>query len=207
MSKPDFNVEINNGSVSVRLNGVSPRARLYAFILCFIGLPVLGVCFLLFVPGEHGGPSMWQYLSSRPVHSAFFSFELVLLLITPPFLLLAIWRYTVCAYPSDEILRCDGSTLTVSKARWFDFHSNANWNTRSYASAEIETMRYKAIARVRRGSIYGLYFKARGSNERVLPGLGARDADKILKAFKAFGINVPDDPRLLRKLAETIPGS
>jgi hypothetical protein len=63
-------------------------------------------------------------------------------------------------------------------------------------------MRYQAIASARGVSIYGLRFNAGGRTERVLPGLKPREADKILKALKAFGADVPDDPTLSRKLAE-----
>ncbi len=198
MSEPDFNFEINERLVSVRLNGTSPRGRFWAFIFFFIALPALGTCALLFLPGRNGSPSMWQDLSSSGPDI----FACILLLSAPPFMLLLIWRYAVSAYPSDEVFRCDGSTLTISKVRWFDFQNNDNWSTRSYALPEIETMRYKAIASARATSIYGLWFKAGGRIERVLPGLEPREADKILKAVKRFGVNVPDDPKLLRKLAE-----
>jgi len=40
------------------------------------------------------------------------------------------------------------------------------------------------------------------SCQRVLPGLKLREADKILKALKTFGVDVPDDPTLSKKLAE-----
>jgi hypothetical protein len=67
---------------------------------------------------------------------------------------------------------------------------------------EIENLKYQAIASARGVSIYGLRFKAGGRTQRVLPGLKPRDADKILKALKAFGVDVPDDPKFLKKLAE-----
>jgi len=63
-------------------------------------------------------------------------------------------------------------------------------------------MRYQAIANAKGISIYGLSFIAGGRTLRVLPGLKPRQADKILKALKAFGADVPDDPTLSKKLAE-----
>lgn len=202
MAEPDFNVEINDQSVSVRLNvsGISPRGRFYACIF-FIATLVLAMCGLLLLPGKHGGPSMWQDLSSHPVGSGGFIFPLVLLLSFPPLIVLVTWRYVVSAYPSDETFRCDRSTLTISKVRWLDIH-NKKWDTRSYALTEIEKMGYQAIARAKGASIYGLRFMACGKTQRVLPGLKAREADKILQALKAFGVNVPDDPMLSRKLVE-----
>ena len=58
------------------------------------------------------------------------------------------------------------------------------------------------FANARGISIYGLRFIARGRTRRVLPGLKPCEADKILKALKAFGTDVADDPTLSRKLAE-----
>jgi hypothetical protein len=54
------------------------------------------------------------------------------------------------------------------------------------------------------GSIYGLRFLAGGKTQRVLPGITPRQADKILKALKAFGADVPDDPEFSKKLEEDI---
>jgi hypothetical protein len=202
MTEPDFHVDINDQSVSVRLNvsGHSPRGRFYASIF-FVAFLALAMCGLLFLPGKHGNPSMWHDLSSYPVDSGWFIFPMALLLGFPPLAGLLTWRYVVSAYPSDETFRCDRSTLTISRVRWLDIQ-NKHWDTRSYALADIVKMRYQAIARAKGASIYGLRFIAGGRTQRVLPGLKPREADKTLKAFKAFGADVPDDPTLSRKLAE-----
>jgi hypothetical protein len=199
MPKQDFHVDINDRSVSVRLN-VSPRARFYACIF-FISFGALAIYGILFLPGKHGSPSMWHDLSSSPVDSGSFIFPSILLLSLPVLMGLLTWRYVVSAYPSDEIFHCDGLTLTISKVRWLDIH-NKHWDTRSYALAGIVDMRYRAIAHARGTSIYGLRFIAGGRTQRVLPGLKPREADKILKTLKAFGTDVPDDPTLSEKLAE-----
>ena len=199
MPEPDFHVDINDRSVSVRLN-VSPRRRFYASIF-FIAMLALMVCGLLFLSGKNGSPSMWHDLSSFPVNSGDFIVPLVILLSCVAFVVLLSWRYVVSAYPSDETFYCDGRTLTISKVRWLDIH-NKHWDTCSYAVPEIVNMRYQAIARARGTSIYGLRFIAGGKTQRVLPGLKPREADKILKVLKSFGADVPDDPKLLKKLAE-----
>jgi hypothetical protein len=92
---------------------------------------------------------------------------------------------------------------TVSKVPWLDIH-NKHWDSRSYTLTDIVDLRYQAIARAKGSSIYGLCFVAAGRAHRVLPGLKPREADKILKALKALGADVPDDPTLSRKLAEDI---
>lgn len=202
MAGQGFDIDVNNRSVSVRLDvsGHAPRARFYACVF-FIAIGALAICALLFLPGKHGSPSMWHDLSSSPVDSGGFIVPLILLLSFPVLMSLLLWRYLVSAYPSDETFHCDGSTVTISKVRWLDIH-NKHWDTRSYALADIAKIRYQAIARAKGGSIYGLRFKAGGRRQRVLPGLKPREADKILKALKAFGADVPDDPALSRKVAE-----
>jgi hypothetical protein len=165
----------------------------------FIAIGALAICGLLFLPGKHSSPSMWHDLSSSPADSGDFIFPFILLLSFPVLMGFLLWRYTIFAYPSDETVHCDRSTLTISKVRWLDIH-NSHWDTRSYALAGIADMRYQEIAYVKGGSIYGLCFIAAGKTERVLPGLKPREADKILKALKTFGADVPDDPTLSEKL-------
>ena len=116
---------------------------------------------------------------------------------------LLLWRWVVSAYPSDESFHCDRSTLTISRVRWLDIH-NKDWNTRSYVLADIAKIRYRALARAQGGSIYGLRFLAGGRTQRVLPGIKPRQADEILKALKAFGADVPDDPEFSKMLEEDI---
>lgn len=194
-----FEIVADENLVDIRLN-VSPHSRFYASTF-FIAIGVIGVCGVLFLPGKNGNPSMWHDLSSSPVNSGDFIFPLVLLLAFPILMTLLLRRYVVSAYPSGETLRCDRSTLTISKVRWLDIH-NKRRDTHSYQLTDIFDIRYQAIAYARGTSIYGLHFIAQGRTQRILPGLTAREADKILKALKALGADVPDDPTLWKKLAE-----
>jgi len=202
MADHSFQIDIDDRSVTVRLDvsKYSPHGRFYACIF-FIAFLALGICVLLFLPGKHGSPGMWQELSSNPVDSGGFIVPLVLLVSFPVLMGLFTWRYVVLAYPSDETFRCDRSTVTISKVRWLDFN-NKHWNTRSFALAEIENMGYEAIARAKQASIYGLRFITAGKTLRILPGLKPQEADKILKALKTLGVDVPYDPELLKKLEE-----
>jgi hypothetical protein len=202
MGKQKFQIDINDQSVRVRLNisEYSPHGRLYVLIFV-IALGTLAICALLFLPGKHGNSSMWHDLSSYPVDSGSFIFPFVLLLGLTLLMVLLSWRYVVSAYPSDEMFHCDRSMLTVSKVRWLDF-KNTHWDTCSYALVEIASMKYQAIASLRGTSIYGLRFIVGGRRQRVLPGLKASEADKILKALKGLGVDVPGDPKLPGRLQE-----
>jgi hypothetical protein len=192
LNQEEFEVEVTGQSVNVRLKASvkSPRGRFYwgAF---FVALWIVALCFLVFSDGKHGESSMWQDFATHPVNSQGFMVPLLIVLGVTALLVLLSWRYVVMAYPSDETFYCDRSTLSISKVRWLDIH-NKDWRTRSYRLNEISGMKYRAVARSRGTSIYGLRFKAAGRSERVLPGLGTHDASKILKAVKAFGGDVEE---------------
>jgi hypothetical protein len=174
--------------------------RLYASIF-FIAMLILMLCGLLFLSGKNDSPSMWDGLSSSPVNSEGFIFPVMVLVSCVAFIVLLSWRYVISAYPADETFYCDGRTLTISKVRWLDF-TNKHWDTRSYTLASLQEVSYDRIARLRGTSIYGLRVIAEGKTQRVLPGLKPREADKILRPLKAFGVDVIDDSTLLKKLAE-----
>ena len=103
------------------------------------------------------------------------------------------------AYPSDEVFRADRSSLRIFRVRWLDVH-NKRWEERHFPLAEVREIRYRALARLRGASIYGLLFISDGEKCRVLPGLKPDDAEQILLALKSFGANVPDNPVVPNKL-------
>jgi hypothetical protein len=143
----------------------------------------------VFAKGKRGEPSMWHDFAAHPVNSQGFIVPLVILLGASALIVLSTWRYVVMAHPSDETLYCDRSTLTISKVRWLDIY-NTDWRIRSYPINAITGITYRAVARTRGASVYGLRFKAAGRSKRILPGLGAHDAGEILRALKAFGADV-----------------
>lgn len=113
-------------------------------------------------------------------------------------------RYVTLAYPSDERFRRDRSALIISRVPWLGLHNDSPV-TSSYALAEVRGIRYGAITSLRGYSIYGLRFMADGKTRRILPGLKACDAEKILVALRSFGADVLDDSVLQRRLTEEAP--
>lgn len=204
MSKTDFQINITRQSVSVQLD-LPSRSRIHATAF-FVVLTILAMCALLFLPGRHGDPTMWQTLTRSRFGSTGFMFEWLLLLSFPLLMFFLCGRYAVAAFPSDEKLHCDQSTLTLSKARWLDFRSN-QWDTRSYPLADVHEIRYRTVLSTKNATIYGLRFVAGGRNQKILPGLSPCDAEEILNALKALGADVPDDPKLQQKIKDDIPGS
>jgi hypothetical protein len=202
MGDQNLQIDIDDQSVSVSLNTSknSPHRRFYACIF-YTALGALAICALLFAPLVDGAPSMWHDLSIYPVDSGMFVVGLAIPVVTSLLIFFFSRRYIVFAYPSDETFRCDRTALTISRVRWVDF-SNTHWDTRSYALREIENLRYQPIAYAKWVSIYGLRFNAGGRTQRVLPGLKPRDACKMLKTLKAYGVDIPDDLEFLKGLAE-----
>jgi hypothetical protein len=198
MPDQQFHTEATNQSVCVRMD--TGKTRFYALAF-FAGFTALAICALLFLPGKHGNPGMWHDLSTSSVGSADFWVPLVLLLSIPVFVVVTTKRYVMLAYPSDEIFRCDLSTLSVSRVRWLDVR-NSHWDTHSYSLAEVREIRYVVVTRLRGNSICGLRLDASGKTQRILPGLKPRDAEKLLMTLKAFGADVPDDPPVPSKLKE-----
>jgi hypothetical protein len=199
MASEQFHFVITKDSVSVRLD-VKPRTRFYAlgFFILFVALMMF---VLIFAPGKHGNPSMWHDMSMSPIDSPGFMFPLFILVGMAIFLFVLQRRYVMYAYPSAETFSCNRTTLTISKVRWLDIH-NGSWVTRSYSIAELEDVRYRVIARSKGAAIYGLRFNTSIDTHRVLPGIEPHDAHKVLMALKSFGADVPDDPKLQRKVEE-----
>lgn len=199
MPEPEFQLEITNQSATVRLIAPS-KTRFYALGF-FVGLTAVAMSLLLFAPGKHGNPSMWHSLSTSGAGSSSFLVPFFLLLSFPLFMLLMTERYVRLAFPSAETFHCDRSTLSITKVHWFDIH-NDSWITRSLSLKDIQEIRYRRIAYLRGMSIWGIRFKVEGKTQRVLPGLKAGDAEKLLLALRAFGADVPDDPVVPDKLKQ-----
>lgn len=200
MSKQEFHLEITARSVNVQLSAPPGQTRLRAFIL-FSGMAGLATFGPLLLPGRDGYPSLWQDFSGAPWESGEFLFLCLVLLAIPSLMFPVLSRYLIFTWPSDETFDCDPSTLKIARVRWLDF-SNARSTFHSFPLSEVRDLRYRAIARLRERSVYGLRFRAGGKKWRVLPGLKPRDAERILAALKSFGAEVPDDPVLPQKLRE-----
>ena len=92
-------------------------------------------------------------------------------------------------------MRCDPSTLTISKVAWFDT-SNSKWKTREFPLSEVMELRYGVIASAKQTSIHGIRFRVWGERQKMLPGLEAPEAAAVLKALREVGARVIDDPEL-----------
>ncbi len=191
LNQQEFEVELTSQSVTVRLcaSRKAPHRRFYwagFWLLVWIG----GLCVSLFTQ-KFGEPNAWHDLVTYPVNSLVFIFILLILIGSQALIGLIFWRSVSMNYPSDETFYCDSSILTISKVRWLDVH-NKDWKTRSYPIRKITGLKYQPFSRLRKLAPYGLRFEAAGRSERVLPGLGTHDADRIREAVKSFGVHVDE---------------
>ena len=204
MLKQGFEIVITESSIDVRhdVSSESPRGRFYAGLF-FLALMTLLLCGLIFLPGKHGRPNMWHDFSTSPIDSEDFILPLSLILLFATGSGYIATRYLLAAYPSDEAIHCDRSTLTVSKVPWLDA-SNRTWRTRSYPLGEVSKLRFGIIASAKGSSIYGIRFVATGKDQKILPGIQAPEAAEILKALAILGADVVDDPKLPQKVEEAL---
>jgi len=204
MPKPEFDIVIEKNLAEVRhdVSSKSPRGRFYAGLF-FIAILIASPSIFLFEPGKHNRPSMWQDILISPIDSSGFIFPICLLFLYFAVMGFVTFRYLFAAYPSDETMRCDSSTLTVSKVAWFDT-SNSHWKTWSFSLNEVTEIKYGVIASAKQTSIRGLRFRAQGKTWKILPGLEAPEAVEILKALMEMGARVIYDTKLEVKAAKVL---
>jgi hypothetical protein len=202
MPHSDFSISITDKAVDISYTpSVSePRGKLFGFIFIIATLVVLS-CALLFLPGKHGNPSMWHDLTKATSGSSVVFIPIVLML----FIGLFGWqgfRYARAAWASDETFHCDREAITIKRIPWLDF-SNRTWRTYTYPIAEVSAIRFAVIASAKGRAFWGLRFRAHG-RRWALPGLEAPEAKTILTGLKALGADVPDDPKLDKRIQQTL---
>lgn len=203
MAHSDYSISITAEAVDVHYtpSESDPRGKLFGFVFS-IGVLVALACAVLFLPGKHGTPSMWHDLSSARSGSSEFSVPVIRLTL---FVGLFGWqgfRYARAAWASDEIFHCDRHAITIKRIPWLDF-SNHIWRTYTYPLTEVHAVRFAVIASAKGQQYWGIRFRARG-RRWALPGLEAPEAKTILAGLKAVGADVPDDPKLDKRIKQTL---
>jgi hypothetical protein len=200
----DFTISIKQDSVEVRLHpsSHSPYAKLGGTIFSS-SMVIIVACALLFLPGKHNRPSMWHGMSTATIGSEDFLVPLAILIVGGGLLAWMSFRWSAAAWPSDETLLCDHTTLTISRIPYLDF-GNSTWKTRTYSLRDIEKFRFAICASAKGNSIYGFRFRANGRRHKTLPGLEAPEARTILKTLQRFGIDVVFDDKLQKKAEEIL---
>jgi hypothetical protein len=202
MANGDFTISITADTVDVRHtpSESSPRGKLLGFITV-VGAPFAMTACLLFVPDRHGS-NMWSDMLNASFDSSAFIVPLALLAAGSAFLAWTSYLYARAAWPSDETFHCDREVITISRVPWLDF-GNHTWQTHVYPLRDVHRIRFAIIGILKGTAFYGLRFDARGGRW-TLPGLEAPQAKAILPALKALGDDVPDDPKLEKKVKETL---
>ena len=163
---------------------------------------LLLACGVLFLPGKHGNPSMWHDLTSAPSGSLIVVFIPAGLVLFVGLFGWQTFRYARAAWASDETFHCDREAITISRIPWLDF-SNRTWRTYTYPLTEVSAIRFAVIASAKGKQFWGLRFRAHG-RRWALPGLEAPEAKPILAGLKALGADVPEDPKLDKRIKQTL---
>jgi hypothetical protein len=137
-------------------------------------------------------------MSDATIESSDFLVPLTILILCGAGVAWSGFRWSSAAWPSDETLHCDHTTLTISRIPYLDFR-NRTWKTRSYALRDIEKFRFAVYASAKNSSIYGFRFRANGRRHKTLPGLQAPEAWSIMTALQRFGVDAVLDDKLREK--------
>ncbi len=202
MAHSDFSISITDKAVDVSYTPSTsePRGKLFGFIFTIATLIVL-TCALLFLPGKHGNPSMWHDLTNASSGSSVVFVPIGLMLFAGLFGWQG-FRYARAAWASDETFHCDRESITIKRIPWLDF-SNRTWRTYTYPLSEVSGIRFAVIASAKGRAFWGLRFRAHG-RKWALPGLEAPEAKKILTELRTLGADVPGDPKLDKRIKETL---
>jgi hypothetical protein len=118
-----------------------------------------------------------------------------------PFASLAIWCIVMGQILFDslrgllggrQVLRCTRTRIEI-----VDIDFGRVWRRRFFSRSKIDEIVFGAPG-FRLGSRRGMSFVAAGDRVRVLPGLKAPEAQRVLKEMKRLGFDVVSDPHLLR---------
>jgi len=162
----------------------SPYRRFYmgaAFFLFVIAL----LAIMVFMPGKHAAPSIWDDLHPHPGHGILIPVFFVLLFST--WLFWSVAKSVRYIYPGDQEIVCNRESLVVSWVPWMDW-SNTKRVSESYPLGYVSGIRYGVIVSGKGKSTYGLRFNASGTNYRLFPDLSAYHAGKILAGMEALGV-------------------
>jgi len=197
---PTFKIDIQTGSVDVRLDAAtaSPRRRFFIGAFCLI--------LVLFVDGvgifgraKSGGPTLAQDVARGALNSPSFLIFAAIMIGWHIVLFFILRRSLQGFYPVNETFHCDASTLTISKVKWFDT-TNTQWSSRTFPIGRIVQVRFATIASDRYRSVSGLRFRVDGEKFKVLPGLQPRQANKILDALQDLGVDIKETYRSKKRM-------
>ena len=203
MTQGDFTISVTDEAVDVSYtpSASEPRGKLFGFIFV-IGTLVACSCAFLLLPGRSGEGGIWQALSRSPADSSDFLMPLTGLAVFNALLGWQGFRYARAAWASDETFHCDRNAITISRIPWLDF-SNSTWRTHTFPLAEVSAIRFAVIASAKGRAFWGIRFRDQG-RKWALPGLEAPEAKIILDGLKTLGANVLDDPKLDKRIQQTL---
>jgi hypothetical protein len=187
-----FDTDITNESVSIKVDSANtPLDEKAGFSILTAGVAIVLFSAMVFLPGKHDSPSAWTNFTQYPATDSRHESALILMIALGALALALLLFALRNLFPTGEGLSCDCGTFTLCKIPWFTLRGN--WRTKTFPIGSISNFRYAITANGKGTSFYGFRFSAGGHKQKLFVGLGAPEADEILKALKALSVDVNMD--------------
>ena len=165
----------------------SPRTILFATVLGLIFLYFGAKLIAISIDAFRAAPEI--LFPSQRLLSYAAVLSLVFLACTWIFWMILQFARPLCG--GREILRCTRDCLQISN---IDF--GKTWRIRTFAIQDIRHLEFASVGFSRYGAVLGLRFTTQGKTIKLLRGLEAPEAQKILIELEKLGVGVVKDPAI-----------
>ena len=203
MIQQGYEIDISSDSVELKHDGTTTpldERIVPGLLLCGFSVVMLGA--MLFLPGKHGHPSVWDDLHTYHWPSGGFQSALVEGMVQATLFgctfLLGFRQF----FPSGEELHCDRSTFMIAKIPWYNLVGR--WHKETIPTSSVSELTYALVSSRRGGDIYGLSFYANSKEKKIFRGIQAPEADKVIKGLKNLGVNVIEDQDIQSKVEQAL---
>jgi hypothetical protein len=169
-----------------------------------IAIMAASVGFFLWLCFHHDryGYSLWRYLVRYRAGSQTFNENLFAVLMLGMVCGLMFTVSLRAFFPSGETVHCDRSRLTISKIPFISFRGK--WQTRWLPTSEVKGLHFAVLQSGKGDSIYGIRFHTVASKDKMLAGVTAPQAYKIIGALKKLGAEAPHQRDMRYEVREAL---
>jgi len=165
---------------------------LWGAVLAYIGL----------IKPDRNGYSVWWRLVHDHLTSRFLTNVVI-----PDGMAFVVWSFFAAMgirsfFASGQMLHCDRSQLKISKIPWLNFAGQ--WRSRTFPVAAISEADLAIWPTRTRETSYLICFRVNEKRQKILAGITAIEAHRILKGLKALGVDIRRDPDRSLSVRESI---
>jgi hypothetical protein len=197
-----YEIRISADAVDARWDNSDRSIWLRLLVGAAVTLWGAVLAYMRLIRPDRNGYSGWW----RLMHDHFTSRFLVDVAI-PDGMILGMWLFFAALgirsfFTSGQMLHCDRSHLTISKIPWLNF--NGQWRSRTFPIAAISQLEFAIWPTRARETYYLIRFWVKGKRQKILAGIEALEAHRILKGLKSLGVDVRHDPERQSLVRESI---